>query len=232
MAVSGGKVHQPAFCNDVDAFSVLKGIGLYVGPCGGVAHGHCAELCHGNLHVKMPGVAADGPVLHSKEVFRADNILAAGDCDKDVSKGCGFHHGHNLEAVHHGLHGLDGVYFRDNHAGTLAFCAHCNALAAPAVAGHNHVLSGHNQVGGAVDAVPHALAGAVTVVKEVLAVCVVHQHHGETEFSGGVHCLQAQDAGGCFLAAAYDPGDKLREFVVDGGYKVSAIVYDDIGAGR
>ena len=65
----------------------------------------------------------------------------------------------------------------------------------------------------------------------MFAVCVVHQHHGEAELSGGVHGLQAQDAGGGFLAAADDPGNQPGILLVDEGDKVSSIVDDDIGAG-
>ena len=92
VAVSGGKVHQPAFCNDVDAFSVLKGVGLYVGPCGGVAHGHGAELCHGNLHVKVSGVREDRAVLQREKMLFSDHAAAAGNGDENVAQGGGLGH--------------------------------------------------------------------------------------------------------------------------------------------
>ena len=74
------------------------------------------------------------------------------------------------------------------------------------------------------------MAGAVAVVKQVLAVCIVYQHHGETELSGGVHRSESKDAGGGFLAAADDSGNEFREFVVEGCDKVSAVVDYDVGA--
>ena len=64
----------------------------------------------------------------------------------------------------------------------------------------------------------------------MLAVCVVYQHHGELQLARCVHGLQAQDTGGGFLAAANNIGDKLREFVMQGGYQVSPVVNDNVGA--
>ena len=83
---------------------------------------------------------------------------------------------------------------------------------------------------GAVDAVPHALAGAVAVVEQVLAVRVVHEHHRELQGTGAVHRLEAQDAGGRLLAAADHVRDQVRELLVHQRHQVSPIVDDDVRA--
>ena len=64
----------------------------------------------------------------------------------------------------------------------------------------------------------------------MLAVCVVHQHHGELQCAGGVHGLEALDAGSGFLAAAYHARNQLRELLVQGGNQVAAIVNNNVGA--
>ena len=230
VAVSGGKIHQPAFGNDENAPAVFKGVGLNVTAGRSVTYCHFPKFCNGNLHVKVPGVAADGAVFHEKELFRADDVVAARDRHKYVSNLGGLFHGHHLESVHYGFHCLYGVYLRYDYTGAHTFCAHRDALAAPAVTCHHHILACHYEVCGAVDAVPNALAGAVAVVKQVFTVCVVYQHHGETELSGGVHRLEPKDACGGFLAAADNSGNEFREFIMEGCDKVSAVVYDYVGA--
>ena len=64
----------------------------------------------------------------------------------------------------------------------------------------------------------------------MLAVCVIDQHHGELQLAGGVHGPQAQDAGSGFLAAANYVLKQLGVFVMQGGYQVSPVVNDDVGA--
>ena len=128
----------------------------------------------------MAGVAADGAVLHREEVLAGDDAVAAGHGDEEIAqRGC-LAHLHHAEAVHHGLHRLDRIHFSDNDFGAQAFGAHRNALAAPAVAGHDHGLAGHDEIRSAVDAVPDRLAGAVAVVEEMLALGIVDQDHGDT----------------------------------------------------
>ena len=132
--------------------------------------------------------------------------------------------------VHRGLEGLDRIHFRDDDAGAEAFRAEGDALAAQAVARHHDILSGHDEVRGPVDAVPHALAGAVAVVEQVLAVRVVHEHHREPQGAGPVHRLQAKDAGGRLLTAADHVRDEFRELLVHQRHQVSPVVDDDVRA--
>ena len=84
--------------------------------------------------------------------------------------------------------------------------------------------------GGAVDAVPYTLTGAVAVVKEMLAVGIVDEHHREEELLLGVEGDEAVYACGGLLAAAYDVRNELGELAVDAGNQVASIVDDDVRA--
>ena len=83
---------------------------------------------------------------------------------------------------------------------------------------------------GPVDAVPHGLACAVTVVEEVLAGGVVHKHHREPQPPLPVHRLEAENSGRGLLAATDDIRDELRITLVDHRDEVSAVIYDDVRA--
>ena len=179
----------------------------------------------------MAGVAADGPVLHGEEVVAGDDSVAARDGDENVAQRRSLAHFHDAEAVHDRFHGLDGVDFGDDDLGALALGAHGDALAAPAVTGDDHRLAGDDEVGGAVDAVPYRLAGAVAVVEEMLALGVVDQHHGDGELVLAVETLEAEDSGGGLFAAADHLRDELREIRVQGVDEVASVIDDDVGAG-
>ena len=70
--------------------------------------------------------------------------------------------------LHGGVQGLEGVHLADDDVGPHPLGPHGDALAAPAVAGHHHRLTRHDQIGGVHDGVPGGLAGAVLVVVVVL----------------------------------------------------------------
>ena len=176
----------------------------------------------------MACVAADGAVFHRLEVLRADDVAAAGDGHEEVAQGGRLLHLHHAEAVHHRLHRLDRVDFGDDHLGAEALGPHSDALAAPAVACDHDGLACDDEVGCAVDAVPDTLTGAVAVVKEMLAVGIVDEHHREEELLLGVEGDEAVYACGGLLAAAYDVRNELGELAVDAGNQVASIVDDDV----
>ena len=119
-----------------------------------MGNGNLRQPGDGHLDIEMSCVAADCAVLHFQEMPFADHIIASCDGHEDVSLLRGLIHAHDLESVHYGLHCPDRVDFRDNDIGAEALGPHCHTLSAPAVSGHDHVLSGHDEVGGPVYAVP------------------------------------------------------------------------------
>src|SRR5699024_8266575 len=177
-SVAGGQIDQTALADDVEDPAVGEGVAHDIVPADLLRHGHFSQGGHVHLAVKVPGVGEEGVMLHDGEMFGGDDVLAAGDGDEDVAILGGLVHGHDLEAVHGGVQGLEGVHLGDDDVGAHALGPHGHALAAPAVTGHHHGLAGHDEVGGVHDGVPHALTGAVLVVVIVLGLGVVDGHHG------------------------------------------------------
>ena len=76
MAVACSKIHQTAFRQDEDPSAGLQDIFLDVGPRHAGADCHFLESGHIDFAIEMTGIAADGTILHGKEMFPADNIVA------------------------------------------------------------------------------------------------------------------------------------------------------------
>ena len=65
----------------------------------------------------------------------------------------------------------------------------------------------------------------------MLAGGVVDQHHRELEFSGLVHCLQAQDPCGGLLASSDHIRNQFRVILVNHADKIPAVVDDYVRTG-
>ena len=230
MSVSGRQVHQTSFCQDTDPLPGGQLIALDIFSHLFGLDRHFTKAGHIDLAVEVARVAEDGALLHLHEILRVDDLVAARYGHEEVSQLCRFLHGHHVKAVHHRLDGLHGIDLRHDDSGAKALRPHGDALAAPAVAGDDHDLARHDQVGGAVDAVPYGLARAVSVVKEMLALRVVDADHGEGQISRPVHGLQADDAGGGLLTAAQDVRDQIAHLGVHHVHQIAAVVDDDVGA--
>ena len=231
MPVAGGQVHQAALGDGEEGLAAGQHIALDVVAGLILLHSQLLQTGHVHLHIKVAGVGEDGPVLHGLKVLRGNDAAAAGDSDEQVAQSGGGGHGHHLVAIHHRLQGTDRVRLGDDDLGAQALGPQRNALAAPAVAGDHHILAGHDQVGGAVDAVPHGLAGAVTVIEHVLAVGLVDHDHGEAKAPLPSHGAQPVDAGGGLLAAAQHIGDQLGIPGVHQVHQIAPVVDDDVGPG-
>ena len=57
---------------------------------------------------------------------------------------------------------------------------------------------------------------------------VVHEHHGEAQFTLFVHRLKAEDSGGGLFATADHVSDELRIVFMDHVDKVSTVIDDDV----
>ena len=92
---------------------------------------------------------------------------------KMLPRGGGLFHRRDFVAFHRGLQGVDRVDLGDDHAGAQRLHRMGTALADVAVAGHDHDLAGHHDVGGPLDAVGQRFAAAVEVVELALGDRVV-----------------------------------------------------------
>ena len=176
----------------------------------------------------MAGIAADGSVLHFEEMLLCDHIFATGHGNENVSDRSRFSHAHDPEPIHYGFHRFDWIDFGHYHPGTQAFGSHRDTFAAPTVSCHNHIFSGNYQVGGSIDSVPDRLSRAVAVVKEMLAIGVVHQHHREHEFSGTIHGLKPKDTSRGLFTSSNDIRNKIRIILMDHRDEISAIIDNNI----
>ena len=79
------------------------------------------EASHVDFVVEVANVPHDGVVLHLGHVFDHDDVLVAGGGDEDVADINAVFNGGDLEAVHGGLEGADGVDFGDDDPGASRF---------------------------------------------------------------------------------------------------------------
>ena len=189
-----------------------------------------SEPCDVDLAVEMTGVAQYSSILHIGKVFFVDNLVAACHGDEEVAELRRVCHRHDIEAVHDRFDRADRIDLGDDDSCAEAFRSHRNALAAPAVACDNDDLAGDDQVGGTVDAVPHGLARAVAVVKEMFHHGVVDAHHRKCKLALAVHGFQTNDAGRGLFASADDARDQVGQFGVHHMDQITAVVDDDIRA--
>ena len=129
-------------------------------------------------------------------------------------------------SVHPGFDSLDRIDFRNYHFGPEGFCSHRDTLAAPAVAAYYRGLAGDDEVGVSHQAVPYGLACSVPVVKQMLAVRVIHRTHRELQDAVSLHCLEPYDACCRLFTASPDFFRKLRMIRMQASYKVASVVYD------
>ena len=159
-----------------------------------------------------------------------DDIVAAGQRDKQIADLCRFVHRHNGKAVHDRFNGLDGVDFGDNNNRTHTLCAHCHTLTAPAVAADDNGLACDDQVRCVHNAVERGLTRAVAVVKEVLAVRVVDVDHRVVELACLFAGEQTVNTRRGFLGTADQILAVFAAFAVEQMRQVAAVVDHDIGA--
>ncbi len=108
-----------------------------------------------------------------------DDALAAGGGDEDVGLLASLLHGGDLQTLHRGLQGVDGVDLGDDDASTEGAESLSAALADISVASNNSDLAGNHDIGGALDTVDEGLTAAVQVVELALGHTVVDVDGGD-----------------------------------------------------
>ena len=228
MSVAAGEVYETPFTEDIDAFSGRDLIACDILSLLKFSDRVFVQVLHIDLDIKVAGVAENGSILHYEEVFVSDDAKVSGHGYKEISYLCCLMHRHYGKAVHDSFNSLDGIDLRDYYFCSKTLRAHSDALAAPAIACHDHILSCHDEVGGPVDAVPDGLACAVAVVKEVLHVCVIYHDHREMKLPLPVHGVEPHYSCGSLLAAADDILQLVSKLCVQHMNEVTAVVYYDI----
>ena len=105
------EVHQPSFREEVDPLAasfqhVLVNKGAHA-----LSHfgGDTPQPGNVNLHVEMPGVADDGPIVHQPEMLFADHLCVPTYCAENLANGGGLAHGHDQKAVHSRFQCANGI---------------------------------------------------------------------------------------------------------------------------
>ena len=178
----------------------------------------------------MTGVCQQSAILHDSEMTVTDDVITASQRNKQIADLCGFVHRHDSKAVHDSLDCLDGINFGDDNDSTHTLCAHCHTLTAPAIAADNNGLACNNEVGCVHDAVERGLTGAVAVVKQVLAVCIVDVDHRVVKLACLFAGEQSVNTRRGFFRTANQVLAVFAAFTVEQMRQVAAVVDHDIGA--
>ena len=200
MAGGAPQVEQAPFREHDDAVAVGELVAVALGLDVDVLDaGVGFEAGHVDFVIEVPDVANNRVVLHLGHVFDHDDVLVTGGGDEDIGGADAILDGGDLEPVHGGLQGADGVDFGDDDARASRFHGLRGALAHVTEASDEHGLGRDHHVGGAHDPVGEGMAAAVQVVELALGDGVVDVDCGEQEFAGFLHFVQPFHAGGGFL---------------------------------
>merc|ERR1711872_41931 len=90
-----------------DVLSVLECVSVNLGLDVGLQLTVLLQPLDLDLAVKVTDVADDGVILHLKEVFASEDVLAAGGGDEDVASGDSIINGGDLVALAGGLESVD-----------------------------------------------------------------------------------------------------------------------------
>src|SRR5699024_9657112 len=134
------------------------------------------EAGHVDLVVEVADFVQVGVVLHLLDTLDVDDAQVARRGNDDARRTDGVVDGDDREAVHQRLQRVDRVRLGDYDARTLTSEGLGAALADVAVAADQNGLAADEHVGGAVDAVQEAVAGAVLVIELGLGDRVVDVH--------------------------------------------------------
>ena len=228
MSVTGCKIHETAFRDDVNLISVGQLIACDVLSCRLYIYSNLTKTSNIHLAVEMARIAADRAILHLEEMLLHDDSVATCNGHEDVTKLRSLLHLHHLESVHHSLHGLDRIHFGHDDLRTKTLCTHRNSLSAPSVTGYNDILACNDEVGSAVDSVPYRLACAVTIIEEMFAVSIVHKHHRELESLCIIELDEPEDACCGLLAASDHTWDEVCVFGMHEIHEVATVIDDDV----
>ncbi|MOA06562.1 hypothetical protein D3C78_1262060 [compost metagenome] len=122
-------------------------------------------------------------------MLSANNVAITCYGHEELSDLGSLQHRHNREAVHICFNRLNRIHFGHDNVSSKTLRAHSNALAAPAVANDDNRFPCYHQICRTVNTVPHRLASTITVVKQVLAICIINGNHREFQRTILLHRL-------------------------------------------
>src|SRR5690349_20247073 len=133
-----------------------------------------------------------------------DHVTITGDGHEDIANRRRFAHRHYAESIHYRFDCLDRIDFRDDDVRTHATRAQGHALTAPSITNNYERATGEQDIRRANDAVECRLARAVTVIEEVLGLCIVHSDGREGQHARSFHSSETLNTGGCFFSRTED----------------------------
>src|SRR5260370_14712951 len=228
VAFGSRKIDDATFGEQIDLSAVLHFKFVDHGADFALAAGQFFERRDIDFDVEVAGVANNRAAFHFFEVLGADDALVSGHGNVDVAFLYGFGHGHHSEAVHRGFDTLHWIDFGDDHVGAEALGAHGYAASAPAVTGNHDLQASEEHVGGANDAVNRGLAGAITIVEEMLGHRVVHGNDRMLQRAVLGHRAEADHAGGGFFRSGDYVGDEVGALGEQHGDQVRAVIHSEL----
>ena len=228
MSVTSSKVYESSLGNDIDPLTVLQLVFHDIVSSLLSFNCHLLESSHIHLTIEMTCITADCAILHIKEMFLDDNAVTSCNSHEYISDFSRLLHLHHLETIHNSLHSLDRIDFCHNHLSAKTLSSHCNTLSAPSITGYNDILAGYNKICCAVDSIPYRLTCTVSVIKKMLAVCIVNEHHREAEFLRLVELNEAQDSCCGLFTSSNHVRDKVSVLGMHKIYEITAIIDDDV----
>ena len=152
-----------------------------------------------NFEIEVTNVAENGVVVHQSHVFTADNVLAAGGSDEDLTLSSGFFHSNDLEAFHGSLESVDRIDFGDQDTGSHTLEGLSAALTDITVTSDDGNLAGNHHIRGTLDAVQKGFTATVQVVELGLGDTVVDVDSGNLQLALLQHLVQVVNTSGGFF---------------------------------
>src|ERR1035437_5311730 len=123
----------------------------------------------------MAAVGKNSPIVHYLDMLQVDNVLIAGDGNKNITDFGRFEHRHYLKTVHSRFERAGRFNLGYNDFRTQSLGSHGDAVSAPAVAADHYRFSGKEYIGSSYNSIYGALPRTVAVVEKVLGLGVVNR---------------------------------------------------------
>ena len=228
MALRGAEVHEAPISQHVDATPVRHQVLARERPNLARRGRLLLQRTELELVVEVAGVGEDRAVGHQPEVLAAPDVEVARAADEELADPRRIGRVHDPEAVHGRLEAADRVDLADHDVRPHPVRARRDAPPDPAVSADDDRLAGEEDVRRPQHAIDGALAGAVSVVEQVLGQRLVDRHHRVCQLARVRHGTQPDDARRRLLGAADDPVEQLTSAGVELVHQVSAIVHGDL----
>ena len=133
-----------------------------------------------------------------------DYVCVSGYCNKDVTNFSGFGNRHYFKTIHCSFQGANWINFGYDNQASHPSCALSYTFTTPAIATNHYFSSCKENIRSAYNAVQGALAGTVTIVKQVLGLSIINRNNRELQNPIFFHGAKSIDPRRGFFHASYN----------------------------